>query len=241
MTPRADAARRRVTPAQRLDEVVDAASRVFAAKGYRRTQMSDVARELGVSAGNLYNYVPGKETLFALVLRRGAEGTAAAAAVSLPVAPITLDEAVISLTERLDFVSDFPALEAALAGGAPASASAAAAEARAVVLELYDQLDRVGRLIVVIEASGPDVPEVATFFLGLRREAFARMARYVESRTRAGAFRPLEDPAVTARLILELVNWSAVRHPHRNDPESLPADAARRAVADIAVHALVGR
>jgi len=93
----------------------------------------------------------------------------------------------------------------------------------------------------VIEASGPDVPEVATFFLGLRREAFARMARYVESRTRAGAFRPVEDPAVTARLILELVNWSAVRHPHRNDPESLPADAARRAVADIAVHALVGR
>jgi AcrR family transcriptional regulator len=226
-----------MTPARRLDEVVEAASRVFADKGYRRAQMSDVARELGVSAGNLYNYVPGKETLFALVLRRGVDGLLPDAPVELPVEPISRAEAVNGLAKRLDFVSDFPAMEAALAGPPPVDV---AGEAREVVLELYDVLARMASLILVIEASGPDVPEVATFFLGLRREAFARMARYVESRSREGAMRPMDDPAVTARLILELVNWSAVRHPHRNDPESLPVDAARRAVADIAVNALVG-
>jgi AcrR family transcriptional regulator len=237
VTPHATAARRRVTPARRLDEVVEAASRVFADKGYRRAQMSDVARELGVSAGNLYNYVPGKETLFALVLRRSVDGPLADAAVELPVEPISRTDAVASLAKRLDFVSDFPAMEAALAGPPPADV---AGEAREVVLELYDVLERVAGLLVVIEASGPDVPELASFFLGLRREAFSRMARYVESRSRAGAMRPMEDPAVTARLILELVNWSAVRHPQRNDPETLPPKAARRAVADIAVNALVG-
>jgi AcrR family transcriptional regulator len=236
VTPHATAARRRVTPARRLDEVVEAASRVFADKGYRRAQMSDVARELGVSAGNLYNYVPGKETLFALVLRRGVEGPLAESAVALPVDAIPLAEAVARLAERLDFVSDFPAMEAALTAPAPADV---AGEVRDVVLELYDVLDRVAELVIVIEASAADLPELASFFLDLRREAFARMARYVESRSRTGAMRPMDDPAITARLILELVNWSAVRHPHRNDPESLPADAARRAVADIAVNALV--
>jgi AcrR family transcriptional regulator len=237
MTPHADAARRRVSPDRRLDEVVDAASRVFAAKGYRRAQMADVARELGVSPGNLYNYVPGKETLFALVLRHSADGRAAESAAALPVEPISLAEAVGWLERRLDFVSDFPVMEEALAGPAPADP---AAEARAVVLELYDVLERMGRLILVVEASGADVPELATFFAGLRRETFGRMARWVETRSREGAMRPLADPAVTARLILELANWSAVRHRHRDDPEALPPDATREAVADIAVNALVG-
>ena len=237
MTPHATAARRRVTPARRLDEVVEAASRVFADKGYRRAQMSDVARELGVSAGNLYNYVPGKETLFALVLRRSVDGPLAEDAVELPVEPMTLADSVEWLRGRLDFVSDFPVMEAALAGAPPADV---AEEVRAVILELYDVLARVGDLVVVVESSGSDLRALAEFFLEVRRETFSRMARYVESRVAADAFRPLEDPAVTARLLLELVNWSAVRHPRRRDPESLPPEAARTAAAEIAVNALVG-
>jgi AcrR family transcriptional regulator len=33
--------------------------------------MAEVAREMGVSPGNVYNYVEGKDALFYLVLRRG--------------------------------------------------------------------------------------------------------------------------------------------------------------------------
>jgi AcrR family transcriptional regulator len=44
---------------------------VFSRRGYRRTQMAEVAREMGVSPGNLYNYAEGKDALFHLVLRRG--------------------------------------------------------------------------------------------------------------------------------------------------------------------------
>jgi AcrR family transcriptional regulator len=237
MPPHADAARRRLTPARRLDEVVEAASRVFAAGGYRRTQMADVARELGVSPGNLYNYVPGKETLLALVLRRAVEGDGLPPPDRLPVEPISLGDTVAWLHERLDFIRDFPAMEAALGSSAP---NDPAAEARAVVTELYDVLGRMGRLILVVEASGSDLPELASFFGELRREAFARTARWVQTRSAEGAMRPMADPAVTARLIFELANWSAVRHPHRGDPESLPPEAARDAVIDIAVNALVG-
>src|SRR3954449_5630818 len=220
-------------PLRDLNDIVDAAFRVFARRGYRRTQMSDVAAELGVSAGNLYNYVPGKETLFALVLRRSADGELQESA-RLPVEPLSLSETTVHLRERLDFVSDLPAMEAARAGPAPPDP---AAEARAVMSELYDTLARIGPLIVVIEASGPDVPEVADFFAGLRSEAFSRMARWVEKRSGEGAMRPMADPPVTARLVLELANWSAVRHPHRGDPESLRPDAARLAAIEIAVNA----
>jgi len=43
--------------ADRLEHVVQAGAEVFARRGYRRTQMADVAAAMGVSPGNLYNYV----------------------------------------------------------------------------------------------------------------------------------------------------------------------------------------
>ena len=52
----------------RLPELVDAATAVFADKGYKATQMADVAAAMGVAPGSLYNYVEGKEGLFALCL-----------------------------------------------------------------------------------------------------------------------------------------------------------------------------
>ena len=50
----------RKRPEGRLDQLLNCATRVFIEKGYRRTQMADVAREMGVSAGTLYGYVEGK-------------------------------------------------------------------------------------------------------------------------------------------------------------------------------------
>jgi AcrR family transcriptional regulator len=47
---------------------VEAATRVFSAKGYRRTLMADVAAELGLSAATLYRTVDSKEALFHLIL-----------------------------------------------------------------------------------------------------------------------------------------------------------------------------
>src|SRR5436309_8344704 len=60
----------RKAPEERLDELVGAALRVFAVKGFRGAQMADVAAEMGVSQGTLYNYVESKEGLFSLCLDR---------------------------------------------------------------------------------------------------------------------------------------------------------------------------
>ncbi len=56
-------------PEARFDEMVRAASEVFIARGYRLTQMADVAEAIGIAKGTLYVYVESKEALFALCLR----------------------------------------------------------------------------------------------------------------------------------------------------------------------------
>ncbi len=63
----------RVTEAYRTarrDEIIAAALRCFAAKGYQRTSMADIIEESGLSAGAIYGHFAGKQELFAAVAGR---------------------------------------------------------------------------------------------------------------------------------------------------------------------------
>jgi AcrR family transcriptional regulator len=51
-----------------MAEVVDAAARVFARKGYTSATVQDVADELGILKGSLYYYIDRKEELLFLLL-----------------------------------------------------------------------------------------------------------------------------------------------------------------------------
>jgi AcrR family transcriptional regulator len=54
----------------RRDEIVEAALRCFAAKGYQRTSMADIIDESGMSAGAIYGHFSGKKELFSAVAGR---------------------------------------------------------------------------------------------------------------------------------------------------------------------------
>ena len=77
----------RTIPADACQQLIDVATRVFVAEGYRRTQMEDVAAALGVAKGTLYGYVESKAALFDAALRYadGHEPLPETAALPLPV------------------------------------------------------------------------------------------------------------------------------------------------------------
>ncbi len=55
-----------------LDDVVRAAARLFAQRGYHGTSMRDLGRELGLMGSSLYSHVGSKQDLLVEVVRRGA-------------------------------------------------------------------------------------------------------------------------------------------------------------------------
>jgi AcrR family transcriptional regulator len=57
----------------RRNEIVDAAEKLFLAKGYLETTMDDVAREAELSKGTLYLYFKSKEDLYHALVLRGME------------------------------------------------------------------------------------------------------------------------------------------------------------------------
>jgi len=52
----------------RREQILEAATRVFAEKGFRRATTREVAREAGVSEGTIYNYFEDKDALLVAIL-----------------------------------------------------------------------------------------------------------------------------------------------------------------------------
>ena len=214
MAMRIAARRRRPRREDRLEDVVQAGAEVFARRGYRRTQMADVAAAMGVSPGNLYNYVDSKDALFYLVLRRMLGERPDEQPLEFPVSDASVTVTAEWVARRLDFVSDFPELERALGRRRARDHDA---EVQAIAGELFDVLSRMRLAVDMIERSVEDLPELAQVFGAVRQELFARYQRYVALRAKAGTIAAAEPEAV-AHLLVELCSWAARRRP--NDPHA---------------------
>jgi AcrR family transcriptional regulator len=227
----------RSIPAGRLEQLVDCATRVFIDRGYRRTQMADVADALGVAKGTLYLYVESKEALFDLAARYADAERPFKNPPSLP-APSPKPRATLEYLQRRLAENHSPsALSAALTRQRVTDIGG---EVEAIVSELYDDMARNRHGIKLVDRSAPDMPELAAlWFEGARGGLIATLAQYLRDRGRRGKLRAVPDTAVAARLIIEtVVFWAVHRHwdPH---PQIVDDDVARRTVVQWIRNALV--
>ncbi len=187
--------------------------------------MADIAREMGVAHGSLYNYVESKEALFFLLVDQWGRADLDLGDRELPLKTPPMDSIVRRLRQRVAETFTLTALDAALKRRRPENPQA---ELRAVVRELFDQTERSREGATILERSARDVPELfGLFFEQVRRDLFERMTRYVTIRMEDGAFHGT-DPQTAARFIIESVTFFA-RHrfldPH---PQTLDDGAVRR-------------
>jgi AcrR family transcriptional regulator len=205
----------RARPDSWLSNLMKAATKVFSAKGYRQAQMSDIAREMGVSQGTLYNYVESKEALFQLVCERGFNSTPQTRQ-NPPIAPVSFETMLQRIRERGSKNARLEALRAALRTREPADARA---ELEGVLREFYSVLERNRHGFDLVERSTSDVPELAQMlFVEARGRTVDALARYITSRVETGHFKPVPDAPTAARFIVEATTWFA-RHRH-NTPDS---------------------
>jgi AcrR family transcriptional regulator len=227
----------RSIPDDRFEQLIDAATAVFIAQGFRRTQIADVAARMGIAKGSIYTYVESKEALFELALRHADREEPVELPDALPVATPPQGATLRTLRERLTRETRFPALEAALTR---ARVGDVAAELEGVLGELYDLLARHRTAIKLMDRCAHDYPELAKlWFTAGRQDALSLLGRYLEERTRRGRLRRFEDAAVAARLVLEtLVFWAVHRH-WDAAPQAVDEAASRRTVLAFLISALV--
>ena len=224
---------------ERLAKVIGGATRVFGEKGYRRTQMADVARELGVSAGNLYNYVESKEALFHACVLASIPGAEPPTAVTLPL-PTPPPGAIAEAANRgIKTIAARGPLAAALAIDDPPDVGA---ELAGIIGDFYDRTYRSRRFQILVERSARDLPELfEAFFTRMRRPGLAKLTEYLERRIASGHLRPVPDVATTARLINETQAWFARHRLGDQDASDVDDAHARETVVDVLVAGLLPR
>ncbi len=216
--------------------MVNAASEVFIARGYRLTQMADIAQAIGVAKGTLYVYVESKEALFSLCLRNANRDEPIKQPDSLPVRTPARGELTAWVTDQFRKTADHPKLRAALATDRTDDPRG---ELESILCELYDVLENNHRSIKLIDRA-IDHPELGAYWQSKGRVATrTRLADYIESRVEAGQFRNLPDFRLAARLVIEVISTWAMHIKWDPAPEEFDPSAARANAIAFLMHGLL--
>ena len=216
--------------------MLTAAARVFARTGLKQARMADVAREMGVGHGSLYNYVESKEALFLLLVEQWGQPDVKLDDRELPLRTPSMANIVEQLRRRVSDTFPLPSLDAALKRKVVANAQQ---ELRAIVLELFLLTERSRDGATILERSAREVPELfGLFFEQVRRDLFGRLTRYVAMRMSTGDFHTA-DPPTAARFIVETVTFFARHRFQDPHPQELDDEAVRQTIVDLVTRSLV--
>lgn len=92
-------------PDVRKQEILDGAIKVFARKGYDKTTIADIAKELNISQGLCYRYYPSKEEIYDAALEKYAN-LIAQENLRKTSFDIPIKELVDSITNRMEYMTD---------------------------------------------------------------------------------------------------------------------------------------
>jgi AcrR family transcriptional regulator len=201
----------RTIPQHRFNNLIEAATQVFITQGYRRTQMADVAKAMGLAKGTLYGYVESKAALFDAALRYGDHPGPIAPPARFPI-PTPEEGATLQFVEkRVQQEAQLENLDRALREHRVASPRQ---ELESIVRELYGRLSRNRVGIKLVDRCAADYPALAAVWFRVGRLGLLEpLTHYLEMRARGGQLRPLPDLALAARVLLEtIVLWAVHRH-----------------------------
>jgi len=227
----------RLIPPGRLERLIEVATEIFIAEGYRRTQMADVAEALGVAKGTLYGYVESKAALFNAAIRYADGHEPLPATTELPIKTPAAGTTVKRLEAR---IAEETAGLRLVQVAASEPARDVTSELRDVLVDLYRRANRNRFAIKLADRCASDHSELAGVWFGRGRWAqHELLMHYMQTRIASEQLRAVPSVPVVARTVLETVAFWAVHRYWDPSPQSIEEDAVETAVVDLLVHSLI--
>lgn len=199
----------------RIKELIRCATEVFCTYGYKQTQMTDIAKAMGVATGTLYLYVESKEALFDFVVRYGIENNVEQVSTTFPVITPKAGSTITFLKKILSEQVQWPKLAEALT---KTQVENPRQELVDVIQELYSLMLSKRWGLFLIARSSVDFPELSEVFINkLRKNLLKDLTKYIKSRVEAKQFFAVVNPNISAIFLSETIVWAVI---HRMcDPE----------------------
>lgn len=210
---------------QRIQAIAEAAARLFLRQGYAKTQISHIAKAVGVSVGTIYLDFAGKKEILHFILK------------------CTVDPGFAEQEPERPITDDlFAGLEDEIAGAFQRSGESfakylgegiAGYSFEALVSDAFDILAQYAVGCLFIEKNQFDFKNLAEHYKEYRRQFFDTMLRYVESFIRQGTLRPLEHPEMSTTLMIEILSWWAMDIRYTSfETQEISPDLAKKVCMD---------
>ena len=228
----------RTIPPERFSHLVEVATTTFIARGYRLTQMADIAETLGVAKGTLYGYVESKEALFDAALRYADGHLPEPSTEALPLPTPTKGATVEYVRGRLSAEAEDLMLVKVLGGSLVTDDPVD--ELKSVLSDMYRRIASNRIALKLIDRCAAEYPDLARAWFGEGRWAqHALLVQLLQSRAHHKRFRKVAHPDLVARSIIETIAFWAMHRHFDPSPQRVDDDQAQAAIVDLLVHGIV--
>lgn len=215
---------------QRIQAIAEAATRLFLQQGYAKTQISHIAKEVGVSVGTIYLDFTGKKEIMHFILKCTVDPSFANQEFKRPITDdlfVGLEDEIIEVFRKSG--NDF---EKYLKGNMNRYSF------EMLISDAFDILSRYAVGCLFIEKNQFDFKNLAEHYRVYRKRFFDTMMCYVEAFVKRGDIRPLEYPELSTMLMIEILSWWAMDIRYTSfETKDISSDIAKQVCMDNIVSA----
>lgn len=183
----------------RIKTIADAATYLFLQQGYSKTQISHIAKAVGVSVGTIYLDFAGKKEIMHFILKCTLEPDFINQKFDRPIT----DDLFVGLEN--DIVSRFEQMSNDFA--MHLENNAADYDFETLVSDTFDMLSRYAVGCLFIEKNHFDFKFLAQHYKQYRKKFLETMTQYMMEFMKRGTVRRLEHLELSTTLIIEILSW----------------------------------
>lgn len=187
---------------QRMKDIADAATKLFLQQGYAKTQISHIAKAVGISVGTIYLDFTGKREIMHFILKCTVDPSFIEREFERPITDdlfAGLESEIVTLFEKSG--NDF---------AAHLQDSVDDYNFEMLISDAFDLLARYTVGCLFIEKNQFDFRNLAQQYMTYRKKFLDTMMRYINAFIEQGAVRPLEHLELSTTLIIEILSWWAM-------------------------------
>lgn len=209
----------------RIKSIADAATYLFLQQGYSKTQISHIAKAVGVSVGTIYLDFTGKKEIMHFVLKCTIDPAFIERDFERPITDdlfVGLENDIVAVFEKTgnDFAKHLVN-------------DAADYDLEALVSDAFELLARYAVGCLFIEKNQFDFKFLAEHYRLYRKKFLETMTQYIKVFIKSGKVRTLDQLELSTTLIIEILSWWAMDMRYTSfETQDIPLNLAKKVCID---------
>lgn len=214
----------------RIQKITDAATLLFLRQGYNGTQISHIAKEVGVSVGTIYLDFAGKKEIMQFVLKTTLSPDFMNREFERPIT----NDIFGNIEQEIEEVFITTAKEF----GSHLEDKSQEYFLEHLVSDAFDLLARYAVGCLFIEKNQHDFPKLSKSYRAYRKDFFETMRAYLSNFKEKGLLRPVEHIDLATAMVIEILAWWAMdRRYIAFEHSAIPLELAKETCIDAIVSA----